>query len=95
MNDVKNAVDTDYIQGLLEAAVLCLTTVRGKFYPDKDFGAKIKYTLAEPEILSQARASLERLDGVYVKSVCKAENGIVVYNLTLNDDERQVELKYD
>ena len=95
MNDRKNAVDIDYLNGLLEAAALCLTATRGNFYPDKDFGAKIKYTLAEPEILSQARAALERLDGVYVKSVSKTENGIVVYNLVLNDDERLVELKYD
>ena len=95
MNDLKNAVDTDYINGLLEAAVLCLTTVRGKFYPDKDFGSKISYGLSEPEILSQARASLEALDVVYVKSVGKTENGIVVYNLAINDYERQVELKYD
>lgn len=95
MNDRKNAVDIDYLNGLLEAVALCLTATRGNFYPDKDFGAKIKYALAEPEILSQARTAVERLDGVYVKSVSKIQNGIVVYNLIINDDERQVEVKHD
>lgn len=87
--------DIDYIEGLLDAARLCLRAERGHFYPDKNFGSSIKQSFTEPEILSQARLAVGELDGVYVESVCKMSNGLVVFNLKINDEKGQVEVNYD
>lgn len=80
--------------GLLRDAALALIIPRGKFYPDKNFGSVVKYTEPIALTLARARQAVEHLDGVYVKSVEKRDDGLMVFNLSVNDVQRQVEAKY-
>ena len=95
MTDTTAKTDIEYINGLLENALLRLRAVRGRFYPDKNFGSNVRYELPDSEILSEARLAVSELDGVYVKSIEKTDNSVLIFNLVLNDDEREVELQYD
>ncbi|WP_177916825.1 hypothetical protein [uncultured Eubacterium sp.] len=84
----------DYTDGLVRAAALALIIPRGKFYPDKNFGSNVKYTEPIALTLARARQAVEHLDGVYVKSVERRDDGLLVFNLSVNDIQRQVEAKY-
>lgn len=73
------------------AAILC---PRGDFYPDKDFGSRIKYALkssAESEFLAYARQAVHSIDGVYIKSARKGAEAIE-FTVVINDTERQVSI---
>lgn len=82
------------IDELQRCAKIALITPKGSFYPDKNYGSKINYSQNTALILAQARLAVSELDGVYVKSVEKTD-GVIVFNLTVNDEERQVEAVYD
>lgn len=84
----------NYLDGLLRDAAIALTVQRGRFYPDKNFGSTIRYTEPLALTLARARQAVEHLDGVYVKSVERLDGGLVVFNLSVNDSERQAEAKY-
>lgn len=79
-----NAVLTD-----CTAALIC---PRGEFYPDKDYGSRIRREIQELDIknlLSYSRQALSDMDGVFVISAEKDDEKIV-FNISINDDERQV-----
>lgn len=86
----------DYIDELLQNAVVNICARRGAFYPDKNFGSKL-YLLKpkkEAEALALARQALIDIDGVYV-SKCAFDNDTICFDLILNDKERQVRIPYD
>lgn len=75
-------------------AVRALYTARGSFYPDKNYGSKIRCTLNMPNefyALCFARQALYNINGVYVKSVAR-ENGKYDFTLLVNNKERQVQI---
>lgn len=82
------------IDELQNCAKMALITPRGGYYPNKNYGCEIRYSQNVSQILAQARLAVSELDGVYVKSVEK-KDGIVIFNLSVNDEERQVEAVYD
>ncbi len=87
-------VSIEYIEALLQNVFLILSTQRGKFYPDKNFGSRIKDINKEPfeeYAAAYIRQALYDLDGVFVKGVEKDENEIKV-SLTVNNDDREVVL---
>lgn len=84
----------DTIEETLKNAVRCLTVKRGRFYPDKNFGSKIKISQNNAEILAYARQSVDGLDGVFVKSAVKNNNS-VTFILTVDGKERSVIADFD
>lgn len=86
--------DFDTIDEILKNAVRCLTVRRGRFYADKNFGSKILACQSNAEILAYARQSVEKLDGVFVKSAVKNNNS-VTFVLTVNGEERSVIADFD
>lgn len=73
---------------------MLLLTPIGKFYPNKNFGSKIKSSLLPPVneyAAAYAREALDRIDGVFVKSA-QYKKPILTVNLIINDEERQVSI---
>ena len=64
------------------------------FYADKNFGSKIRASQSNAEILAYARQSVDKLDGVFVKSAVKNKNS-VTFVLTVNGEERSVTADFD
>ena len=94
---VKNGdglAEVQYIEELLQNAVLALTAIRGAFYPDKNFGSRLKNAGEKSEALAAcyARQALSGFDGVYIKSAKINENGYE-FAVLVNDEERQVLIK--
>lgn len=88
-------LQVDYIEELLQNAVLAMKCSRGSFYPDKNYGSLLKNSIkapAEQYVLAFARQAVECLDGVYVKSA-QMNNNIAVLTVLLNNEERQVSLE--
>lgn len=84
----------DVIEEILKNAVRCLMVKRGRFYADKNFGSKIRANQSNAEILAYARQSVDKLDGVFVKSAVKNKNS-VTFVLTVNGEERSVTADFD
>lgn len=84
----------EYIEQLLQNAVLMIGAQRGKFYPDKNFGSQITSCVNEASALGYARQSLADLDGVFVKSA-KINDGKITFSLIINDEERSVVISND
>ena len=84
----------DVIEEILKNAVRCLTVKRGRVYADKNFGSKIQASQSNAEILAFARQSVDKLDGVFVKSAVKNKNS-VTFVLTVNGEERSVTADFD
>lgn len=81
-----------YIDELAQNAFVLLTTKRGKFYPNKDFGSliyAIDESLKAAYLDAAARQAVDSLDGVYIKNVSYSGNDAVIV-LTANDTERTV-----
>lgn len=88
----------DYIDEVLQTIKLNLFARRGSFYPNKDFGSLLRAEeLKNPKqeyALAYARQALDRLDGVYVK-LAKIVDDEMIFDLTINDNERQVSIKLE
>ena len=85
-------IEIEYIEAMLQKVMLSLICERGKFYPNKDFGSLLKGLNKEPfEEYAAAciRQAVEVLDGVYLKSVAKIENGLSIV-LLINEAEEEV-----
>lgn len=82
----------DCINSVIEDCIVAIMCPRGEFYPDKNYGSKIKFAgsaIDEDRLLCYARQALNDMDGVYVKSVCKTD-GTAQFILSVNNEERQV-----
>lgn len=93
---VKNGeglAEVQYTDELLQNAVLALSALRCAFYPDKNFGSRLKYAGEKSEALAAcyARQALSGFDGVFVKSVKINDNGYE-FTLLVNGLERQVQI---
>lgn len=84
----------EYIEELLQNALLMIGAKRGKFYPDKNFGSQLTSSTNEASALAYARQSLADLDGVYVKSA-KINDDKITFSLILNNEERSVVISND
>lgn len=83
--------ETEYIDEVLQNAAIALETLRGSFYPDKNYGSRLKREkiLSEEYALCFARQALSDFDGVYIKSAKIKENGCE-FTVAVNGQERQV-----
>ena len=86
--------EVQYIEELLQNAVIALQTLRGGFYPDKNFGSQLRAVQEKNEALAAccARQALSGFDGVFVKSAKINDNGYS-FTILVNDQERQVLIK--
>ena len=82
------------IEEALKNAVRCFAVRRGEFYADKNFGSQIRIEQTEAEMLAYARQSVAELDGVFVKSASKNNDG-VTFEVTVNGEERTVTADFD
>ena len=80
---------------LLRAAATALYAQRVKFYPDKDYGSRLLELRPCDSVCaaSLARQAVNNIDGVYVKSAIRTENGWE-FILAVNNEERQVFIDY-
>lgn len=83
--------ETEYIAEVLQNAAIALETLRGSFYPDKNYGSRLRKEkiLSEEYALCFARQALSGFDGVYIKSAKTNENGCE-FTVVVNGQERQV-----
>lgn len=79
--------ETEYSDELLQNIAVVLRAERGRFYPDKNFGAHI-FSTAD-YALAFARQALYGLNGVYIKSAEETQNGFD-FTVIINHSERQV-----
>ena len=92
LDNVGNTVSIEYIEELLQCALLASRTGRGRFYPDKNFGSRISDISKEPfeeYAAAYIRQALDRLDGVFVRKVIK-ENDELKVQLLINNSEEEV-----
>lgn len=85
----------DYIDELIQNAILCLTTNRGKFYPNKNFGSRL-YEIKKTSsllALAYARQAVKELDGVFVKN-CTCNDDAFVFDIIVNDEKGTVRVAY-
>ncbi len=88
-------VKTEQTEALLQNIACAFFTERGKFYPDKDFGSRLREAVISGDCALAAACaaqSLYGIDGVYVKSA-EPENGEYKITVGINDEERQVTVR--
>lgn len=85
--------NNDFIDSILCDCVMAVVCPLGEFYPDKDYGSQIKNWagIDSDILLAYARQAVNEIDGVHIKSV-KAENNKALFNVVINDSERQVSI---
>lgn len=91
VKDGSGLAEIQYIEELLQNAVIALQTPRGSFYPDKNYGSQLRAVKEKSEALAAccARQALSGFDGVYIKSAKINDNGYE-FTVLVNDQERQV-----
>ena len=91
VKDGDGLAEVQYIEELLQNAVIALQAHRGSFYPDKNFGSQLKNAGSESEFLAAcyARQALSGFDGLCIKSAKIKDNGYA-FTVLVNDQERQV-----
>lgn len=80
------------IENVLKEVVSTLQTVRGEFYPDKNYGSNLKNINKMPfdfYALTFAKQALYDKKGIYVKSA-NVKNNTYEFNILFNGEERQV-----
>ncbi len=84
----------DCINSLLEDCVTALICPRGEFYPNKNYGSRIKRAkdrFDAEKLLAFARQALSEFDGIYVKNAA-VNNDSADFILMINNQERQVSI---
>lgn len=79
---------------ILQNALRAICCPRGKFYPDKNYGSKIKGSvtaLTDKQLLDYARQAVSGMDGVTVKSVDTGSNNIK-FTILVNNERGQVSI---
>ena len=88
MNEINEKIE-EAVKSCKEA-IYCQ---KGNFYPDKNYGSKIRQSLDDEKLLlSFARFALKDIDGVYVKNAKASEDSIEL-QILINDEQRQVKIK--
>ncbi len=85
------AVKNEFIESILCDCVTELNCPLGAFYPDKNYGSKIKNSimLNNEKLLAYARQAVAMIDGVYIKSV-ETNTKNALFEIMINDEKRQV-----
>lgn len=76
---------------VLSDCITALACPAGEFYPDKDYGSRIKYGMQNPDekrLLCYARQALSSMDGIYVKNA-GIKDGKILFSIMINNEERQ------
>lgn len=89
IDDNGNMMGIDYIEQVLQNAVLMLSARRGKFYPDKNYGSLISKKDCIKSILAYARQALYDLDGVIVENA-RLENDNIIFDISINGERRVI-----
>lgn len=77
---------------VLKGCERALKTELESFYPDKNFGSRLRDArIGNEEMLALARQALDHFDGVYVKSL-KLENGKAVIEIMINSKKGEVRI---
>ncbi len=90
----KKTFNGDCIDVALKEIVMAFNTAKGSFYPDKNYGSRIKDATRLPiefYVLCYARQALYGMNGVFVKSV-SIKNKTYDFNVVVNEEERQVRI---
>ncbi len=90
----EKTVNGDCIDVALKEIVMAFNTVRGNFYPDKDYGSHIKNATKLPVefyVLCYARQALYDMNGIFIKSV-SINNKNYDFVVIVNNEERQVRI---
>lgn len=86
-----NQVET--VKAILENCATTLFCRNDRYYPDKNFGSKIRQedSLTEDLLLAYARQALSGLDGVFVKSASFLQDN-AVFEILINNEREQVSI---
>lgn len=86
-----NRIETVNI--ILENCITTLFCRNDRFYPDKNFGSKIRQecSMAEDLLLAHSRQALSGLDGVFVKSASFIKDN-AVFEILINNERKQVSI---
>lgn len=77
----------DDVLALCKSAIFCNLV---SFYPDKDFGSRVRQAMNDKKLLlSYTREALRNIDSVYVKQADLIGEMLEI-TLTVNEEERQV-----
>lgn len=82
---------------ILQNALRAICCPRGRFYPDKNYGSKIKNSvtsitaLSDKQLLDYARQAVSDIDGVTVKSVNVGSKNIK-FTILVNNERGQVSI---
>lgn len=87
-SDTVSLVSADDI---LENCVMAIICPLSKFYPDKNFGNRIRKSIDCGELLASARQAVRNIDGVFIKNMC-INNGMAEFTIMINDEERRVSI---
>lgn len=79
----------EYCDRLLQNAAAAISTKRGEFYPQCDYGCELASADKSERALSQARRALKNARGIFPVSACKTQKGWS-FSLLVNGVERQV-----
>lgn len=94
-DDCSGLKSVEYFDEVLQNVKIVLSTGRGKFYPNKDFGSYLKMCLSEPReeyALAYARQAVSSMNGVYIKDV-KINDDEMIFTVIINDMQGEVRVK--
>lgn len=79
------------VDDILENCVMAIICPLSKFYPNKNFGSRIRQSSERDELLASARQAVRNIDGVFIKNLC-VNNGMAEFKIMINDEERCVSI---
>ena len=82
------------IDSVLRSVSMALKCSKDKFYPNKDYGSRLKYNMGVGELIARARCAVEQIDGVYIKSA-KLNGNLLEIIVLINDTERSVSINLE
>lgn len=76
---------------IIEDCIMALTCPYSRFYPNKDFGNRIKSSNDYKQLLASSRQAVSNIDGVFVKSL-SVNDGLAEFTIMVNDEARRVSI---
>lgn len=86
-----------FLKPILASCAAAFFCPRGGFYPNKEYGSKIKQNIAcaqNNELLCYARQAVSGIDGVFVCSAAQ-NDGTVIFTVMINDEKQEVSVNYE
>lgn len=72
-----------------------LSCPSGEFYPDKNYGSRLRGKTDINSLLSAARLAVREISGIYIKSGIKENNKLILSVLINENEERTVVIDLD